>query len=90
VPRSDSGSGSRLELLLPTRSQAFMAAIAAAPIDCDPETHSRVFVQTLEVARRYSLSAYDASYLELNSPSAATSRWRRSARTSSRQPGEPA
>jgi predicted nucleic acid-binding protein len=52
--------------LLPNeRTQTFLAAIAAAPIVCDPETYSRTLTDTLALARRYRLSAYDASYLEL-------------------------
>jgi predicted nucleic acid-binding protein len=51
--------------LLNERSQAFLAAIAAAPIVCDPETYSKTLTDTLDLARRCRLSAYDASYLEL-------------------------
>jgi predicted nucleic acid-binding protein len=51
--------------LLLERSEAFLAALAAAPIVCDPETYSRTLTDTLDLARRYRLSAYDASYLEL-------------------------
>ncbi len=47
------------------RSQAFLAALAATPIACDPETHARALADTLQLSRRYLLSAYDASYLEL-------------------------
>jgi predicted nucleic acid-binding protein len=47
------------------RTQAFLAALAAAPIVCDPETYSRTLTDTLALSRRYRLSAYDASYLEL-------------------------
>jgi predicted nucleic acid-binding protein len=47
------------------RSHAFLASIAAAPILCDTETYSRGLNDTLAMARRYHLSAYDASYLEL-------------------------
>jgi len=47
------------------RSHAFLTSIAAAPILCDTETHSRSLNDTLAVARRYRLSAYEASYLEL-------------------------
>jgi predicted nucleic acid-binding protein len=47
------------------RSQSFLAALAAAPIICDSETHSRTLTDILDLSRRYRLSAYDASYLEL-------------------------
>jgi predicted nucleic acid-binding protein len=51
--------------LLIERSQVFLAALAATPIICDPETYARALTDTLHLARRYRLSAYDASYLEL-------------------------
>jgi predicted nucleic acid-binding protein len=47
------------------RSHAFLKTLAATPIRCDAETFVQTFGQTLECARRYRLSAYDASYLEL-------------------------
>ena len=47
------------------RSRAFLAALAAAPIICDPDTYSRTLTDTLDLSRRHRLSAYDASYLEL-------------------------
>ena len=52
------------------RSQAFLAAIAAAPIVCDAETYSRTMTDILALARRHRLSSYDASYLELSLRSA--------------------
>lgn len=52
-------------VLVPSRSQAFLSALAAAPVVCDPETDSRALNETLQLARRYRLSSYDASYLEL-------------------------
>jgi predicted nucleic acid-binding protein len=51
--------------LLPSRSQAFLSGVSAAPIVCDTETYPKALRETLELARRYRLSAYDASYLEL-------------------------
>jgi len=47
------------------RRTAFLAAMGAAPILCDTETYSRALTDSLELSRRYKLSAYDASYLEL-------------------------
>jgi predicted nucleic acid-binding protein len=47
------------------RSTAFLVAIAAAPIICDTESYSRALTDSLELSRRYNLSAYGASYLEL-------------------------
>jgi predicted nucleic acid-binding protein len=35
------------------------------PIEVDPDTVSRVLSDTLQLARRYRLSSYDASYLQL-------------------------
>jgi predicted nucleic acid-binding protein len=52
-------------VLLENRSQVFLSALAAAPIHCDPETYPRACAETLQLARRYGLSSYDASYLEL-------------------------
>jgi predicted nucleic acid-binding protein len=51
--------------LPPARSQAFLASIEAAPILCDPATDAKALHETLELARRYRLSSYAASYLEL-------------------------
>jgi predicted nucleic acid-binding protein len=53
------------QILQLSRSQAFLAAIEAAPILVDGETAVRALSETLELARRYGLSSYDASYLEL-------------------------
>ena len=51
--------------LPPARSQAFLASIEAAPILCDSATDEKSLHETLDLARRYRLSSYDASYLEL-------------------------
>lgn len=51
--------------LLEDRSRAFLASLAAAPIIPDAATYERTFHETLDLARRHRLSAYDASYLEL-------------------------
>ena len=51
--------------LPPARSQAFLASIEAAPILCDSATEKKSLHETLDLARRYRLSSYDASYLEL-------------------------
>lgn len=51
--------------LLEGRSQSFLASITAAPIIPDGATYAKALHETLELARRYRLSAYDASYLEL-------------------------
>ncbi|MDE2348512.1 MAG: type II toxin-antitoxin system VapC family toxin [Gammaproteobacteria bacterium] len=52
-------------LLLERRSRVFLAAIDAAPIACDSQTHEAAFSATLQLCRRHRLSSYDASYLEL-------------------------
>ncbi|MGH8254634.1 MAG: type II toxin-antitoxin system VapC family toxin [Steroidobacteraceae bacterium] len=51
--------------LPPARSQVFLASLEAAPILCDAASDARALHETLELARRYRLSSYDASYLEL-------------------------
>jgi len=57
-------------ILLENRSLAFLSTLDAAPIVCDGETHAQVFSRTLQLCRRYRLSSYDASYLELSLRSA--------------------
>lgn len=52
-------------ILLENRTQGFLATLDAAPIVCDTQTHVAVFSDTLQLSRRYRLSSYDASYLEL-------------------------
>ena len=52
-------------LLTENQSQAFMALLVQLPIVVDTETSAQCLTATLDVARRYGLSAYDASYLEL-------------------------
>ena len=52
-------------ILLENRSQAFLSALDATPIVCEPQTHAKVLTETLQLARRHRLSSYDASYLEL-------------------------
>ena len=47
------------------QSEGFLEMLAAAPIQIDAESASRALGETLQLARRYRLSAYDASYLEL-------------------------
>lgn len=50
-----------------TRSLEFLAMLSGLDIEVDEETFSRSLSDTLQLARRYKLSAYDASYLELAS-----------------------
>lgn len=44
---------------------AFVEMLAGAPIESDAATHAQALGDTLDLARRYRLSSYDASYLEL-------------------------
>jgi len=52
-------------ILLENRTHGFLSTLDAAPIACDSQTHVTVFSETLQLCRRYRLSSYDASYLEL-------------------------
>ncbi|MGS0741639.1 type II toxin-antitoxin system VapC family toxin [Glaciimonas sp. GG7] len=47
------------------RSAAFVHALEQMHIQVDPETSAHAMRDTLQLARRYNLSAYDAAYLEL-------------------------
>jgi predicted nucleic acid-binding protein len=47
------------------RSGAFLEMLEGVDIDVDSATFSQALSDTLQVARRYKLSSYDASYLEL-------------------------
>ena len=47
------------------RSGAFIELLASVDIDVDSATFEQALSDTLQLARRYSLSSYDASYLEL-------------------------
>jgi predicted nucleic acid-binding protein len=52
-------------LVTEAQSEAFLEMLAGIRIRPDPATFSRALVETLGLARRYRLSSYDASYLEL-------------------------
>ena len=47
------------------RSEVFLEMLEGVDIEVDTATFSHVLSHTLQLARRYKLSAYDASYLEL-------------------------
>lgn len=47
------------------RSDAFLEMLEGVDIDVDSATFVQSFSDTLHLARRYKLSSYDASYLEL-------------------------
>jgi predicted nucleic acid-binding protein len=53
------------ELVTEARSEAFLEMLGGVDIAVDAATFSRALSDTLHLARRYRLSAYDASYLEL-------------------------
>jgi predicted nucleic acid-binding protein len=47
------------------QSNAFLKMLSGTAIDPDAATSTRALTDTLHLARRYALSSYDASYLEL-------------------------
>ena len=52
-------------LVTEARSGAFLEMLDGVDIDVDSATFTHAMSDTLQLARRYKLSAYDASYLEL-------------------------
>lgn len=52
-------------LLTEAHARAFIAILEALNIKEDQSTAAKALGSTLEIARRYKLSAYDAAYLEL-------------------------
>ena len=48
------------------RSEAFLEMLEGVDIEVDSATFAHALSGTLQLARRYKLSAYDASYLELS------------------------
>ncbi len=52
-------------LVTEARTQAFVAALRRLSVVTDKATASHALGETLGLARRYNLSAYDAAYLEL-------------------------
>jgi predicted nucleic acid-binding protein len=53
------------DLVTEARSGAFLEMLEGVDIEVDTATFQRALSDTLQLARRYKLSAYDASYLEL-------------------------
>jgi predicted nucleic acid-binding protein len=47
------------------QSESFSALLEGVAIEVDPDTFSHALSDTRHLARRYRLSSYDASYLEL-------------------------
>lgn len=52
-------------LVTEARSEMFLEILKNVDIDVDSATFAHALSDTLQLARRYKLSAYDASYLEL-------------------------
>ncbi len=52
-------------LVIEARTQAFVAALGRRNIVADKATAAQALGETLNLARRYELCAYDAAYLEL-------------------------
>jgi predicted nucleic acid-binding protein len=52
-------------LVTEARSGAFLDMLEGVDIEVDAATFAHALSDTLQLARRYKLSAYDASYLEL-------------------------
>ena len=52
-------------LVTEARSEAFLEMLEGVEIDVDAAPFAHALSGTLQLARRYKLSAYDASYLEL-------------------------
>ena len=52
-------------LVTEARSGAFLEMLEGVDIEVDMATFAHALSNTLQLARRYKLSAYDASYLEL-------------------------
>ena len=52
-------------LVTEARSGAFLEMLEGVDIEVDAATFTHALSDTLQLARRYKLSAYDASYLEL-------------------------
>lgn len=52
-------------LVTQARSSAFLEMLEGVDIEVDAATFARALSDTLQLARQYKLSSYDASYLEL-------------------------
>lgn len=52
-------------LVTEARSEAFLETLEGLSIEVDGATFAHALSETLQLARRYKLTAYDASYLEL-------------------------
>lgn len=52
-------------LLTEAQSEAFLEMLDGLDVEVDSATFSKALSETLQLARRYRLSSYDASYLEV-------------------------
>jgi predicted nucleic acid-binding protein len=59
------GKSLRLNKITQAKASTFIALLEDLDIAIDGQTDQRAFHDTLDLARRYALSAYDAAYLEL-------------------------
>jgi predicted nucleic acid-binding protein len=57
--------GERRKRLDEARSSRFLSLLSGLPIIVDGDTAARVWADTMHLARAHTLSAYDATYLEL-------------------------
>ncbi len=57
--------GESKHLISEAQSEAFLEMLSGAPVQPDHATFTTALSDTLQLARRYRLSSYDASYLEL-------------------------
>jgi predicted nucleic acid-binding protein len=55
----------RKEQLTEAQSESFLEMLQSTQIEADSATFTQALTDTLQLARRYRLSSYDASYLEL-------------------------
>lgn len=53
-------------LIAEAQTEAFLEMLAATAIQPDDATFARALTDTLHLARRFRISSYDASYLELS------------------------
>jgi predicted nucleic acid-binding protein len=58
-------SGERRKRTTSARGEQFLRLLRSLPITIDDETASRAWEYSLDLARRYQISIYDATYLEL-------------------------
>lgn len=57
--------GEARRLVTEAQSEAFLHMLSRSPVHADHATFAAALGDTLQLARRYRLSVYDASYLEL-------------------------